>query len=350
MSDTPKQDAYHASKKDSRRDRWRKGTLCSDLRNRVSHSILISANPLLCLVVFLGPVFALDVTPMNRPKRPQALSAAEQDEPVERERQQAEEVEGQSGDPRPNMTTRQGPALSLDLRSLVVSFLRTADRRSVEQASRAWLQAVWNGPPRVVVRHFGAFVRLAALLASYRLDLYPPAKLEFRSAVEPNVELPQVDPLLASAELDFDHINKLELAALVRVVDMSAVTRLSFDFGSAPIQTIAGIVAAAPQLHTLRLCREIDDECPTAIAAALQHVPQLRTLILDYNQIGDAGNSAIAAALQHVPQLDTLSLGNNQIGDAGASAIKAALQHVPQLRTLNLANQQIGDSCSCCCQ
>jgi len=101
--------------------------------------------------------------------------------------------------------TRQGLSLPLDLRSLVVSFLRKADRRSVEQASRAWLQAVWNGPPRVVVRHFGAFVRLAALLASYCLDLYPPAKLEFRSAVEPNVEMPQVDPLLTSTELDFHH-------------------------------------------------------------------------------------------------------------------------------------------------
>ncbi len=94
--------------------------------------------------------------------------------------------------------TRQGLALPLDVRSLVVSFLRKADRRSVERASRAWLQAVWNGPPRMVVHDFASFVRLAALLTSYRLDLYPPEKLEFRSAVEPNVEMPQVDPLLAS--------------------------------------------------------------------------------------------------------------------------------------------------------
>jgi Ran GTPase-activating protein (RanGAP) involved in mRNA processing and transport len=149
------------------------------------------------------------------------------------------------------------------------------------------------------------------------------------------------------------------LEALVRVVDMSAVTGLSFHFCSTPIQPIAGIIAAALQLHTLRLYREIDDESATAIAAALQHVPslnalhlsgcmlrpdgavaiagalvnvqQLHTLTLDGNRIGHAGASAIAAAFQHVSQLHKLTLGSNQIGDAGTSAIAVALQHVPQL-------------------
>ncbi len=46
--------------------------------------------------------------------------------------------------------TSQGHSLSWDLRSLVVSFLAGKDLQSLEQTSRAWLQAVstatkyWN--------------------------------------------------------------------------------------------------------------------------------------------------------------------------------------------------------------
>ncbi len=64
-------------------------------------------------------------------------------------------------------------SLSLDLRSVVASFLTGKDLQSLEQTSRAWLQAAWNGPRHVVVRNFGAFVRLAAMLGSYDSDLYP---------------------------------------------------------------------------------------------------------------------------------------------------------------------------------
>ena len=42
-------------------------------------------------------------------------------------------------------------------------------------------------------------------------------------------------------------------------------------------------------------------------------------------RIGDAGVSAIAAALQHTPNLCTINLNRNQIGGEGASAIAAAL-------------------------
>jgi len=68
--------------------------------------------------------------------------------------------------------------------------------------------------------------------------------------------------------------------------------------------------------------------------------PQLTTLDLSSNVIGEAGARAVAEALRHVPQLSVLNLSNNTIGDAGARAVAEALYHVPQLRTLNL----IGDA------
>ena len=60
------------------------------------------------------------------------------------------------------------------------------------------------------------------------------------------------------------------------------------------------------------------------MAEALRSVPQLTTLSLCVNRIGDAGARALALVLGSVPQLTTLVLYSNSIGEAGTAAVRAA--------------------------
>jgi Leucine Rich repeat len=74
-------------------------------------------------------------------------------------------------------------------------------------------------------------------------------------------------------------------------------------------------------------------------------VPLLEALDLSSNGIEDAGGAALAAALAHLPRLKTLHLGDNEISDARPFA--DALRSVPQLASLLIfpgsAGVSIGD-------
>ena len=76
-------------------------------------------------------------------------------------------------------------------------------------------------------------------------------------------------------------------------------------------------------------------------------MPKLKTLGLNYNQIGDEGVVALAEAVGKgaLPKLKTLGLGDNQIGDEGVVALAEAVGKgaLPKLEELNLVSNQIGD-------
>ncbi len=65
-------------------------------------------------------------------------------------------------------------------------------------------------------------------------------------------------------------------------------------------------------------------------------MPQLTTLNIGGNNIGDAG----AESISRMPQLTTLDIGANNIGDAGAESIS----HMPHLTTLIIRNNLIRDA------
>ena len=76
-----------------------------------------------------------------------------------------------------------------------------------------------------------------------------------------------------------------------------------------------------------------------ALAPGLRARPQLRTLDLRSNGIGDDGVAALVAPGEGVlPALDELVLFNNQVSDAGCSALAALLSSgaLPSLKDIDL--------------
>ena len=89
----------------------------------------------------------------------------------------------------------------------------------------------------------------------------------------------------------------------------------------------------------------IEDSGARSLAATLTHA-SLRTLILEGNNIGDAGVSAMATQLRghfYFPSgITTLRLGSNHISSSGCSALAAALASDPPLVALDLGFNNIG--------
>ena len=75
--------------------------------------------------------------------------------------------------------------------------------------------------------------------------------------------------------------------------------------------------------YTMRM----DDAGASAFAAALGRGAMLRlkTLYLEYNDIGNAGLLALAPALRRLPALEELGLHSNPLGDEGLAALVAPL-------------------------
>jgi hypothetical protein len=94
------------------------------------------------------------------------------------------------------------------------------------------------------------------------------------------------------------------------------------------------------QVHTLILSfNEIGDAGAIELAKALP-VTHVHTLDLNYNQIGAAGARELAKALP-ATHVHTLDLSWNQIGDAGAIELAKALS-ATRIRILSLGYNQIG--------
>lgn len=83
-------------------------------------------------------------------------------------------------------------------------------------------------------------------------------------------------------------------------------------------------------------------EGAAALAVALEGVPLLKRIVLDYNDIGDKGAEAFAGALQHFTAIVALDLKGNSIGDLGAKALGSELWHAAQLTRLDLQSNAIG--------
>jgi uncharacterized protein (TIGR02996 family) len=92
-------------------------------------------------------------------------------------------------------------------------------------------------------------------------------------------------------------------------------------------------------LTTLGLgCNAIEDE--VAVLARWDRAPPLRTLDLQFNQIGDPGVTALAG-WPALAGLSRLSLNNNRISSGGLAALVGSA-HLGQLRELSLASNPLG--------
>ena len=163
-------------------------------------------------------------------------------------------------------------------------------------------------------------------------------------------------PQLTSLDLGDNGIGDEGAKAIA--AHLPQLTSLDLGYNGIGAEGAKAIAAHLPQLTSLNLWDNgIGDEGAKAIAA---HLPQLTSLDLGYNSIGDEGAKAIAASSapadlarpweqrhrgrgreghrrRHLPQLTSLNLGSNGIGDEGAKAIAA---HLPQLTSLEPSGQR----------
>jgi len=111
------------------------------------------------------------------------------------------------------------------------------------------------------------------------------------------------------------------------------------DVGASALGAALGR-GALPRLEKLNLSvNRIGSAELTVLAPGLRALPQLKTLYLDSNGIGDDGVAALVAPGEGVlPSLEELSLKDNEVTDAGCSALTAALSSgaMPSLKRINL--------------
>eukprot|EP01097_Dermamoeba_algensis_P000732 TRINITY_DN1260_c0_g1_i5.p1 TRINITY_DN1260_c0_g1~~TRINITY_DN1260_c0_g1_i5.p1 ORF type:complete len:165 (-),score=57.39 TRINITY_DN1260_c0_g1_i5:176-670(-) len=83
----------------------------------------------------------------------------------------------------------------------------------------------------------------------------------------------------------------------------------------------------------------------TALAESLPNLPNLKSLHLNNNKLGDKGVKILLDALAAAPNvIPVLHLSQNRIGDAGAADIGAFLKSNKTAVSVHLANNDIGDA------
>ncbi len=210
--------------------------------------------------------------------------------------------------------------LGLNVHTIIAQYLDPKNHKDLELTSRTLMQAVWNGPRCLTARSLASLIAVATLIAPYALD--PPAEIVFRAGSFPTAAATSVaattnttsQPLLQNVwgrplSLVFDSCTP-DLTALRSLLDFSTVTSL----------TVRGKMSL------------------TVLTELLKALPNLRTLNLSGNSLGDVGATAVADVLKHTPKLQTLNLSNNDINAVGATAVADGLKHTPNLLTLNLDN------------
>merc|ERR1712216_793757 len=89
--------------------------------------------------------------------------------------------------------------------------------------------------------------------------------------------------------------------------------------------------------------KKMTDNDMLLIEPLLRTMPNLKSLTLRENNIGDKGAKAIVRALEGNETLKELNLSANAFGDEGAKAIATALEGNETLKELNLSANAFGD-------
>ena len=152
-----------------------------------------------------------------------------------------------------------------------------------------------------------------------------------------------------------DNLHRLELrhtnltakcAAIIAESPHQAPNLQTLDLSENPLYS--GVSDLAENLHHVPQLTGLwlvdvhmgDKEC-AALAASLQYVNKLQTLIISHNPLGH-GIIELAENLHHVPQLTELWLYNVHMGDKECTALAASLQYVNKLQTLIISLNPLG--------
>ena len=144
-------------------------------------------------------------------------------------------------------------------------------------------------------------------------------------------------PQLVSLNLANAKIGEKEIKALAKAlknVPQFQVLSLNSNPLGPGVSVLACHLQSVPNLEYLYLQKTSMTEREAAdLAKALQHVPLLRDLWLSENPIG-CGLIPLAENLVHVPQLRSLRLDKTNMTEREAADLAKALQHVPLLEWL----------------
>ena len=157
-------------------------------------------------------------------------------------------------------------------------------------------------------------------------------------------------PLLAELHFDVNDIDaegaRAIASSLGNIPRIETLTLGNNNIGNnGTAALLEAIRSSSVQIKKLVLFTNgIDVEGAHNLAWALDQLPSLTHLDLDFNSIGNYGAGALATHFVHINKLEELFLSGNGIGDSGASSIALHLKHLPNLKTLHIGGASNGGS------
>eukprot|EP00301_Raphidiophrys_heterophryoidea_P013215 c20581_g1_i1.p1 GENE.c20581_g1_i1~~c20581_g1_i1.p1 ORF type:complete len:318 (+),score=58.27 c20581_g1_i1:559-1512(+) len=153
-------------------------------------------------------------------------------------------------------------------------------------------------------------------------------------------------PLLTALNLYYNHLGCEGARCVGNVLGlMPHLTALSLDgnrLGSAGVEWLCP--ALPPSLLLLSLAsNQVGSDGAQHLAQALHHTPHLTSLNLSANALTHEGIVHLAPVLGSLHHVTSLELPLNKIGE-GILVLAAALEHMPRMKTLNLCNNGLPHS------
>ena len=152
-------------------------------------------------------------------------------------------------------------------------------------------------------------------------------------------------PNLTKLNLSSTNMGEDEASALARALeDVPELSDLDMTYNALGhgIIELAKNLNSVPNLTKLNLSStNMGEDEASALARALEDVPELSDLDMTYNALGH-GIIELAKNLNSVPNLTKLNLSSTNMGEDEASALDRALKDVPKLRNLDLGGNPLG--------
>ena len=113
---------------------------------------------------------------------------------------------------------------------------------------------------------------------------------------------------------------------------------------AAGVADLLKLITANPQLTSINLCSNLlGDAGVASVAAALsKSQAPVSSLDLNHNKIGNAGAASIAELLANTPHITSINLVGNEIGDEGAAKLAEAIAAQPSIQNVDLSCNELG--------
>ena len=138
---------------------------------------------------------------------------------------------------------------------------------------------------------------------------------------------------------------QLLIHSLWLMPQLQSLNLMGNHLGDAAIKALAPYLKDCPNLQSLNLAlNNLGDAGIKTLAFYLTDCPNLQSLNLGWNKISDAGLQTLASSLKDCPNLQSLDLGGNNLRGAAMQALAPHLKDCPNLQSLNLRNNYLGDA------